>query len=143
MRYLIIIATLIILLPVKVFADIVVIVNPNSGIAELTRRQIIDIYMGRNPGIKNGQRFQPFDHPFKSTVRAEFYNKITGKPVSVINAYWARLLFTGRASPPRLVEDNAAMLETVRENPGAIGYLEQKYLNEHVTVVYTLESNEQ
>lgn len=142
MRYQIIIATLIILLPVKVLADIVVIVNPNSGIAELTRNQIIDIYMGRNPGIK-GQRLQPFDHSLNSPVRAEFYYKITGKPVSVINAYWARLIFTGRASSPRLVEDNKAMLETVRENPDAIGYLEQKYLNdEHVTVVYTLENNE-
>ena len=98
--------------------------------------------MGRNPGIKKGQVLQPFDHPLNSVVRAEFYYKTTGKPASVINAYWARLLFTGRASPPRLVEDNKAMLKTVRENPAAIGYLEQKYLNEHVTVVYTLENNE-
>jgi ABC-type phosphate transport system substrate-binding protein len=141
MRYQVIIATLIILLPVKVLADIVVIVNPNSGIADLTRHQIIDIYMGRSPGIK-GQRFQPFDHPLNSVLRTEFYYKITGKPVSVINAYWARLLFTGRASPPRLVENNEAMLEIVREDPSAIGYLEQKYLNEHVTVVYVLENNE-
>lgn len=142
MRYQIILATLIVLLPAKVLADIVVIVNPNSGITEMTRHQIIDIYMGRNPALKNGQRLQPFDQPLNSSVRAEFYSSITGKPVSVINAYWARLLFTGRASPPRLVEDNKAMLDTVRENPGVIGYLELKYLNEHVTAVYTPENNE-
>lgn len=46
-----------------------------------------------------------------------------GKSVSFINAYWARILFTGRATPPRQVEDNDAVIDVVKKNPSAIGYV--------------------
>ncbi|MDR4515483.1 hypothetical protein [Nitrosomonas sp.] len=143
MQFLILtLAAMIVLLPENGWADIVVIVNPDSSIVKLSRRQIIDIYMGRNPGLESGQKIQPLDQPINSAVRAEFYRKLTGKPVSAINAYWARLLFTGRAFPPLLVEDNKAMLNTVLKNPNTVGYLESQYLTERVKVVYKLEKNE-
>ena len=128
----------VLILPASAMADIAVIVNANSGITALTHHQIIDIYMGRNPGQMNGQTLQPHDQAIDSRIRADFYYSITGKPVSAINAYWARLLFTGRASPPKLAIDNAEMLDIVEKNPGAIGYLDTSYLNEQVTVVYRI-----
>jgi len=124
------------LIPVKAIADIVVIVNPKSEIATLTHHQIIDIYMGRNPGLFKGQKLQPYDQALDSAIRTEFYYGITGKPASAINAYWARLLFTGRASPPRLVVDNNEMIQIIEKSPDAIGYLDERYLNDNVTVVY-------
>lgn len=128
----------VLILPARAIADIAVIVNANSGITALTHHQIIDIYMGRNPARMDGQTLQPHDQAIDSSIRADFYYSITGKPVSAINAYWARLLFTGRASPPKLVIDNTEMLDIVEKNPGAIGYLDTSYLNEQVTVVYRI-----
>jgi ABC-type phosphate transport system substrate-binding protein len=139
MRFLAILIIFIIFLPFQVRADIVVIVNPRSNITALTHHQIIDIYMGRNPGLADGQKLQPYDQAMDSPIRSDFYYGITGKPVSTINAYWARLLFTGRASPPRPVVDNSAVLDIIEKNPMAIGYLDERYLNEHVTVVYKIK----
>jgi len=141
MRYLIIIL-LIILSPVNVYAEIAVIANLESNIVKLTQRQITDIYMGRQQYLKNGQKLIPLDQSENSAIRAEFYHLLTGKPISMINAYWARLLFTGRALPPMLVEDNQAMLEAVKNNANAIGYLESDFLNEHVKIIYQLDENE-
>lgn len=139
MRLLVILTTLIIFLPFQALADIVVIVNPRSNITALTHHQIIDIYMGRNPGLVDGHKLQPYDQAPDSSIRTDFYYGITGKPVSAINAYWARLLFTGRAAPPKLVADNREMLDIIEKNPTAIGYLDKRDLNERVTVVYTIK----
>lgn len=141
MRYQIIIIIVLLLLPVKGIADIVVIVNPSNEITELTQRQVIDLYMGRTSHFPNGEKLQRYDQHSNSIARAEFYYRITGKSVAAINAYWARLTFTGRASPPRIVFDNLEMLKVVEENPSAIGYLEKKYLNEQVTVVLEIEAD--
>ncbi|MDC8445594.1 MAG: hypothetical protein LV471_06645 [Nitrosomonas sp.] len=139
MRLLIILTAFIIYLPHYAFAEIVVIVNPRSNITALTHHQIIDIYMGRNPGLTNDQKLQPYDQAIDSLIRSDFYYGITGKPASAINAYWARLLFTGRASPPKSVANDSAILEIVEKNPLAIGYLDKRYLNDHVTVVYSIK----
>ncbi len=139
MRFLVILTTLITLLPAQASADIVVIVNPRSNITALTQHQIIDIYMGRNPGLPGGQKLQPYDQAADSSIRTDFYYGITGKPASAINAYWARLLFTGRASPPRLVANNRGMLNIIEKDPMAIGYLDKRDLNGHVTVVFTIK----
>lgn len=143
MRLLFILTAFIIVLPRSALADIVVIVNPQSEITALTHHQIIDIYMGRNSGLTDDQKLQPYDQAIDSRIRSDFYYAITGKPASAINAYWARLLFTGRASPPKSVADDSAMLDIVEKNPMAIGYLDKRHLNDHVTVVYTIKRRDQ
>ncbi|MCW5619362.1 MAG: hypothetical protein KIS65_09160, partial [Nitrosomonas sp.] len=77
MRFLVILTTFIIFLPLQAFADIVVIVNPRSNITALTQHQIIDIYMGRNPGLSGDQKLQPYDQAVGSSIRTDFYYGIT------------------------------------------------------------------
>ncbi len=138
MRYQIIIIIVLLLIPVTVVADIVVVVHPSNSIKELTRRQVVDLYMGRTSHFPNGQQLKRYDQPNNSSVRAEFYFRMTQRPIAAINAYWARLRFTGRASPPRVVSDHLEILEIVEKNPDAIGYLKKKHLNDRVTVVLEL-----
>jgi len=141
MRYQIIIIIVLLLMPVSAVADIVVIVNSNNDITELTRRQVVDLYMGRTSFFPNGKKLQRYDQPINSTVRADFYFRMTQKPIAAINAYWARLLFTGRAAPPRVVSDHLEILEIVEKNPDAIGYLKEEHLNDRVTVVLKLSND--
>lgn len=141
MRYQIIIIIVLLLMPVSAVADIVVIVNSNNDITELTRRQVVDLYMGRTSFFPNGKKLQRYDQPINSTVRADFYFRMTQKPIAAINAYWARLLFTGRAAPPRVVSDHLEILEIIEKNPDAIGYLKEEHLNDRVTVVLKLSND--
>jgi len=84
---------------------------------------------------------KPYDQPSNSTVRADFYYRITQKSVAAINAYWARLIFTGRASSPRVVVDHLEMLEIVEKKPEAIGYIAKEYLNDRVAVVLEIKAD--
>lgn len=125
----------ILLLASQVQAGIVVIVNPNNDLQKFSQRQLVDLYMGRNLYFPNGELALRLDHPPDSPIRAEFYQGLVGKSVSEVSAYWARLLFTGRASPPQVIQDSESVLNIVRNNNNAIGYIEENELDDTVKVI--------
>ena len=116
-------------------AEILVIVNTDNPTTELSSRQIVDLYMGRNQSFPNGESAFPLDLSPDSSLRGQFYRSLTDKSVAQVNAYWARLLFTGRATPPRVMADSPTVMRAVRENRGAIGYIDSADLEQGVKVV--------
>jgi len=116
-------------------AEILVVVNEDNSVSELNSRQIVDLYMGRFQTFPDGEPAFPLDLPPDSVTRELFYRRLTDKSVAEVNAYWARLLFTGRATPPRVLADSLTVLKAVRENRGAIGYIDSAELGEGVKVV--------
>ena len=58
-------------------------------------------------------------------MRAEFYESLTGKNIADIDAYWARLRYSGRATPPQALEDSKDIIEKVSKINAAIAYLPQ------------------
>jgi ABC-type phosphate transport system substrate-binding protein len=116
-------------------AELVVIVNPANHTTELTRRQLVNLYMGRTQHYPDGTFALPVDQAPDSEARKNFYKTLVDKSVAEVNAYWAKLLFTGRASPPRSVSDADTVLRVVRDNRDAIGYIERRYVDDTVKVV--------
>jgi ABC-type phosphate transport system substrate-binding protein len=119
--------------------DITVIANGDNELGTLTRKQIADIYMGRITSLPNGSIPLPLDYQGDSAVRSRFYQSITGKNMAQINAYWARLSFTGQGNPPRRLADKAAILQVVGKNPGAVGYVDNVAPDANVTPVMILK----
>ncbi len=116
------------------------VVNARNPISSLSEKDAVNIFLGRSKTFANGEFALPLDHPVNSALRQRFYYDLTGKPVSEINAYWARLFFTGQGSPPQTVSDSDAMLMIIRNNPGAIGYFDFEPSGRQVKVVLTLEA---
>lgn len=141
-RYLFTVFFLLALLPAKVSAEIVVIVNTDNEINTLTKRQVIDLYMGKNSHFPDGTRTLRFDQPNDSPARADFYHQLTQMKLPSINAYWARLIFTGRASAPVPLSGDQEMLEVIENNKYAIGYLDKSNVNNRVKVVFELNNDE-
>ena len=116
-------------------AGIVVVVNKDNPVSDLSKREIIDLYMGRNLYFPDGKLALRLDHPPTSYERETFYQQLVKKSVAQVNAYWAKLLFTGKASPPMLMENSEQLLDTVRNNRNAIGYMDEVNLDKSVKVV--------
>jgi ABC-type phosphate transport system substrate-binding protein len=133
------VVTLCIACSAPALAETVVIVNPGNPVASLSRDQVVDIYMGRQLSFPNGNTALPIDLPPDSALRSGFYQGLVGKSIAQINAYWARLLFTGRASPPRILGGLPAVLKSVRENRDAIAYVGSENLDGRVKVVFRLK----
>ena len=115
-----------------------VVMNQKNNVSKLTRDEVIDIYMGRNRQLSSGVTALPLDLPNKSAEREYFYSRLTGKSMSEINAYWARLIFTGRASPPTLVRSQEEAIQMVIDNRSTLGYVNRSKINSQVKVVFEL-----
>ncbi|MBP7484943.1 MAG: hypothetical protein KA781_06515 [Aquabacterium sp.] len=108
--------------------NLVVVVNAKMPAPALTAKDVTDLYLGRTRNLSNGQAVVPLDNPAASATRARFYKALTGKAITDINAYWARLLFTGQSSPPQPMADTAALLDAVRSSPFMMAYVEQSQI---------------
>ncbi len=95
---------LILLLPINAIADLVLIAHLNAPVNSISRDEAINIYMGRLRRFPTGESVQPVDGPDK----AQFYRLLVNKELADINAYWARLVFSGRTSPPRTFDQSTA-----------------------------------
>ncbi|HLS98639.1 MAG: hypothetical protein RBR91_10515 [Porticoccaceae bacterium] len=107
-------------------AELVLVVHPDSGLTTLSRDEAINIFMGRHRQLPSGITALPVD---LAPARAEFYQLLTDKTLAQINSYWARLVFSGRASPPRQAQDAAEVLDIVANSRGAIGYVRRRDLS--------------
>ena len=134
-----IITCLLALLPMMASAaEMVVIVNPRSGIDRLSRDEVINIFLGRSRQLPSGLSAQPVDLPATHPDKASFYRQLVNKELAEINSYWARLVFSGRTTPPMQAASTEALLEIVGKTPGAIGYLERSQIDARVKVVLEL-----
>lgn len=102
-------------------ADIAVITNLNNDLPSLDKQAVEEIFMGRTRTFSNGTMALPLD---LEPSRTDFYTKLTNRPIEQINAYWARIMFSGIASPPMKMLNEAEVIKTIVENKGAIGYVD-------------------
>lgn len=119
-------------------AELVVIVNAGNNVERLSREEVINIFMGRYRKLPDGTSVQALDNKGATSDRQDFYKKLLNKSLAEINAYWARLIFSGRTSPPIGLDSSGQILERVARDQGAIGYVERNALNHQVKVVYSL-----
>ena len=118
--------------------DLVVVLNQKNSVNSLSRDEVIDIFMGRNRVLSSGVTASPLDLPVTAFERENFYLRLTGRSLSEINAYWSRLHFTGRATPPILVRSQEEVLQKVMENRNAVAYVNKSKINPQVKVVFEL-----
>ena len=116
----------------------VVIVHPESGVQRLSRDEVINIFMGRQKQLPSGLVAQPVEQAEPTATRARFYQLLVGKDLPDINAYWARLLYSGQAQPPRQAQSADEVLALVAANRGAIGVVDGARVDRRVRVVLEL-----
>lgn len=122
----------------EALADLVVVVNARSGVAVMTRNEIVNIFFGRYRQFFNGVEAQPVDLVDNNPDRARFYGALVGKDLSDVNAYWSRQVFSGRMQPPPRVSNVDEVLRWVSSHPGGIGFVEMSKADARVRVVYEL-----
>lgn len=122
--------------------DMVVVANPQSGIVSLSREEVINIFLGRYRQLSSGISAQPVDSPATHPDKARFYHLLVSKDLAEINAYWSRLIFSGRTAPPTTAKSQEDLLHIIRKTPGAIGYVSRSKADSGVILVYELGSEE-
>ena len=128
---------LILLASPGVQAELVIITSARSGPIELTREQAEKLYLGRSVTLGDGTPVSLVDLP-NSSLRDEFYLKLTGKNPAQIQAYWSHLVFTGRALPPREATSLAEARQWLGGTPNLIGYIDRADLTSGMRILLRL-----
>lgn len=129
----------VLLAPTFARADIAVIVNAANPVKQLSVQQVSDLYLGRARAFPGGEYALVFDLPREDALREKFFTKLAGMSPQQVNAYWSRLMFTGQVLPPQPMPNDRAVLDIVRRNPGAIGYVKADEIDASVRVVLTVK----
>jgi ABC-type phosphate transport system substrate-binding protein len=104
-------------------ADIAVIVNSKNAGLNLSRSAVGDIFLGRTNTLPNGNSVRPIDLNNREETRSSFYRLVAEKNAAEMNVYWSRLNFVGRGSPPMVLQNDQAVIDFVKGNTTAIGYV--------------------
>jgi hypothetical protein len=132
-------ATLLLMLAWPAWAsDWVVIANSKAGITRLSQDEVINIYLGRYRRLDSGLTAEPVDQPDDTSLKAHFYRQLVGKSLPEINAYWARLVFSGKTQPPRMVSNSEEAIKVVLTRPAALAYIERSKVDGRVVVVFEM-----
>jgi ABC-type phosphate transport system substrate-binding protein len=118
-------------------AEVVVIVNPANA-ASVSTEQIAALYLGNATTFPDGSTAALADQPESAGVRGDFYQKATGRSSAQAKATWARLTFTGKATPPKELKSDAEVKAFVASNPKAIGYIDSSAVDGSVKAVAKL-----
>ena len=134
-RNLLILLLLLLGLGTGVNAEPVVVVNATSAVKQLSHDEVVNIFLGRYRRLPTGESAIPIDQPEGSTLRAEFYRKLVNKNVNEINAYWSRLIFSGRTSPPVQAASAAEVITLLTGSVSSIAYLDRSQVDKRVRIV--------
>ncbi|MCK5885548.1 MULTISPECIES: hypothetical protein [Alcanivorax] len=118
-------------------AGLLVVVAESSPLAEMDRHEVRQLYMD-NASRFDGHAVTVLDMPEGSQQRERFYQGATGKSASQLKSYWARMIFTGQGMPPRQVKNVRDMVQQVKQNPRAVGYVQEADMQEGLRVLLRL-----
>jgi|GEM_PF-2906863 len=105
----------------------IIVVSDESEVVDLSQKQVMSFFLGRARFLPSGLKVKAFDFPTGSPIRAEFYQALTGKNIADIDAYWARLLYSGRASPPQKLDGSQQIINALQSQTAGIAYLPNSY----------------
>lgn len=114
--------------------SLVLVVKAASPIQNLSKKEVIDIYMGRFKTFPDGQPVSPIDFPSGSNEKKSFYLQLVGKDERKIKAYWSRLLFSGRATPPIQADSKQQVLESLDDQ--TLAYIPANDVTQEMKIVY-------
>jgi ABC-type phosphate transport system substrate-binding protein len=121
------------------FAQVAVVVNPKSPLSAMTADQVSAIFLGKVNTLPSGATALPADLPDSQPAHDLFYAKVTGKSNAQVKAAWSRLVFSGKATPPREFATSADVRKFVAANPDAIGYVDKSAVDSSVKVVFNAD----
>jgi ABC-type phosphate transport system substrate-binding protein len=122
-----------------VSAQVVVVVGAKSAASALTTEQAASLFLGKSDQIPGVGVALLLDQAEANPVREQFYTKVAGKSASQVKAAWSRLVFSGKATPPKELANSAEVKKIVANNANAVGYIEKAAVDASVKVLLSAE----
>lgn len=113
-------------------AELVVVTNAGNNISSIPLSQLSRIFLGQSSVYPDGSAAIPLD--INGDARNQFYRDVLKKSPEQVEKYWARMIFTGKAQPPREVKPGDVK-SAVAETPGAISYIDSSKVDASLKIL--------
>jgi ABC-type phosphate transport system substrate-binding protein len=101
----------------------VVIVNADNPATGVTASELSNLFLKKASQWNGGLTALPVDLSESSPVRESFSRQVHHKGTAAVKAYWQQQIFSGRNVPPPEKGSIRDVVEFVRANRGAVGYV--------------------
>jgi len=101
----------------------VVVVNQSNTMSSVEAKELSRMFLKKVARWEDGEPILPVDLVLESAVRERFSEEVHDRTVAAVNAYWQQRVFSGRSIPPPERASSDEVIEFVRSNPGAVGYV--------------------
>lgn len=125
--------------PIAIAGDIAIVVHIDNKNAQITKSEVINIFMGRFRQYQNGEKAKPYDN---LSIKDAFYRRLINKSPSDIKAYWARLIFSGRTLPPKRLNDTSKIIERIMVDKQGISYMPLSQADDSVKILLILKEEQ-
>lgn len=120
----------------KTMADVAIVVHP-SNTSNFDKTTIKRIFLGKVKSFSNGRPAILISAEATDPATEIFNKNVIGKSNSQVNAYWAKMMFTGKGSPPKKLALASDIIAVISTNPDAIGFIDAATATEAIKVVAT------
>ena len=117
----------------------VVIVNPSNSTETMRKAEVSRLFLKQTGTWADGKKVVPVDLASNSSTRADFTRAVHGRSVEAILAYWNQKMFSGAEVPPDQKGSDREVIEFVRTNPGAVGYVSSSAVVKQVKVLRVVD----
>lgn len=118
------IATLAVLAPAwGAQGEFKIVVHPSNSLSSLNRVEVSRIFLKKTIAWPGGSPIAVVDQDRTNPTRAAFSKVVHQKDTDAIAAYWQSAVFSGRDVPPPVKHSDTEVLDFVKANPGAVGYV--------------------
>lgn len=109
--------------PLAAQAGYQVVVDSGNPESAFSQEEISRLFLKKTLTWSTGLKVVAVDQASSRAVREAFTRDVHGKSVSAVKAYWQKMIFSGRMTPPPELASDIEVLNYVRNNSGGIGYV--------------------
>jgi ABC-type phosphate transport system substrate-binding protein len=114
-------------------AQAIVIANNSVKASDVSKNDLKDVFTGASTSLGGGGVVPVLQK--SGAAHEEFLKDYIGKNDTTFRAGWRSLVFSGQATMPKSLDGDAAVVEFVAHNSGAIGYISKASPHEGVKVL--------
>jgi len=103
----------------------VIITNLNVKENKLTKKEVENIFLGKQTKWENGKKITFFTLKSSNTHKA-FLKEYIGKTSSQYKTFWKKQIFTGKGKAPKSFTSEKDLINYISSTKGAVGYISNK-----------------
>jgi hypothetical protein len=116
-------------------AEIAVIASANSGAKVLDAKIAKKLFLGKLKSIPGMNAVTLVGQVDTSPTKAEFTQMVAKKGLDKYKAYWSKMIFSGKAVPPKELANDAEVKAYVASHNDAVGYINTNAVDDSVKVL--------